>query len=93
MSGSALIAVWEGALMTMIYAGGPFLITALAVGLFMSVLQAATQLQENVLSFAPKVVAMLLVLAVGGTWVLGVLVSYFVESGHMIERIGGAVGQ
>lgn len=93
MTPNALIEMWEGALMTIIAAGGPFLVTALGVGLFMSVLQAATQLQENVLSFAPKVVAMLVVLAVGGTWILGRLVSYLVEAGAMLERVGAAVGQ
>jgi flagellar biosynthetic protein FliQ len=93
MNSSALIHAWEGALVTIVYAGGPFIVVALAVGLFMSVLQAATQLQENVLSFAPKVLAMLAVLAVGGSWILNQLVGFMVEASHTIERIGMVAGQ
>jgi len=50
--------LWRGALMTIVTVAAPFVILALVVGLTMSIVQAATQLQENVLSFVPKIVAL-----------------------------------
>lgn len=46
----------------------PVLLASLAVGLFVGLLQAVTQVQEQTLSFVPKLVAVGLVLAIGGAW-------------------------
>jgi len=55
---------------------GPILLVSLAVGLFVSLIQAATQVQEATLTFVPKLVAIALVIVVGGTWMLHELVSF-----------------
>ncbi len=54
----------------------PLLITVLLVGLAISVFQAATQINETTLSFVPKVVAAVAVMAVTGPWMLTMLVEY-----------------
>ena len=54
----------------------PLLVTALVVGLVVSVFQAATQINEMTLSFIPKLVAMFAVLVVAGPWMLASLVDY-----------------
>ena len=54
----------------------PLLITVLLVGLAISVFQAATQINEATLSFVPKVVAAVAVMAVSGPWMLTLLVEY-----------------
>ena len=54
----------------------PILLTVLVVGLVVSVFQAATQINETTLSFVPKVVAAVAVLAVAGPWMLTMLVEY-----------------
>jgi flagellar biosynthetic protein FliQ len=54
----------------------PVLITVLVVGLVISILQAATQINEATLSFVPKVVAAVAVLAIAGPWMLTMLVEY-----------------
>ena len=54
----------------------PLLITVLLVGLAISVFQAATQINESTLSFVPKVVAAVAVMAVAGPWMLTLLVEY-----------------
>ena len=54
----------------------PLLITVLLVGLAISVFQAATQINETTLSFVPKVVAAVAVMAVAGPWMLTMLVEY-----------------
>ena len=88
MNGPAILDVWQAALTTMLYAGGPFLAASLATGVLMSVLQAATQLQENMLSFVPKLLAVVGVFAWGGATILQVLVGYFGQSADMLEALG-----
>ena len=55
---------------------GPFLVAGLVVGLLVSIFQAATQIQEQTLSFIPKIVVVGVVVAVGGPWMLDTLVGY-----------------
>jgi flagellar biosynthetic protein FliQ len=54
----------------------PILLTALLVGFLISVFQAATQIQEQTLSFVPKIIAVALALLITGNWVLAELVSF-----------------
>ncbi len=54
----------------------PLLLTVLVVGLVVSIFQAATQINETTLSFVPKVVAAVAVLAIAGPWMLTMLVEY-----------------
>ena len=54
----------------------PLLLVALVVGLAVSVFQAVTQIQEQTLSFIPKIIAMGATLVVGGPWMLNQLVTY-----------------
>ncbi len=54
----------------------PILLAVLVVGLVVSVFQAATQINEATLSFVPKVVAAVAVLALAGPWMLTMLVEY-----------------
>ena len=54
----------------------PLLLVGLAVGLVISVFQAITQIQEQTLSFIPKLLAAAAVLVVGGPWMLNQLLAY-----------------
>lgn len=54
----------------------PLLITVLAVGLLVSVLQAATQINEATLSFIPKLISVVAVLIMAGPWLLATMVDY-----------------
>jgi flagellar biosynthesis protein FliQ len=54
----------------------PLLGVGLIVGVLISILQAVTSIQEQTLSFIPKVLAMAVVLVVGGPWMLNQLLSY-----------------
>ena len=67
----------------------PVLLTILAVGLVVSIFQAATQLHEATLSFVPKLVAAVAVLAVAGPWMLTTLVEYLQR---MLQAIPTVVG-
>jgi flagellar biosynthetic protein FliQ len=54
----------------------PLLGVGLVVGVLISIIQAVTSIQEQTLSFIPKVLAMAIVLVVGGPWMLNQLLSY-----------------
>lgn len=60
----------------MLLVAGPLLLSALVVGLVISIFQAATQINEATLSFVPKIVAAVVVLALGGPWMMTSLVEY-----------------
>jgi len=83
-----LIDLWRDALMTAAAVLAPFLIAALAVGLLTALIQAATQMQENVMSFVPKLVAVGLVLALAGGWLTDRVTGYATRAISSIEQIG-----
>ncbi|AEG72097.1 MULTISPECIES: flagellar biosynthesis protein FliQ [Ralstonia solanacearum species complex] len=56
--------------------GAPMLLVSLVVGLLVAVFQAATQLNEQTLSFIPKLLAVAATMVLAGPWVLGVIVDY-----------------
>ena len=66
----------------------PLLLTALAVGLLVGVIQAATQINEMTLSFIPKLMAMAVVALVAGPWMLRMLVQF---TRQLIEGLPGAI--
>jgi flagellar biosynthesis protein FliQ len=70
---------------------GPLLLVALAVGVFVSLLQAVTQIQEMTLSFVPKVLGIALVFVVAGNWMLRQIVNYTERLWEMIPTyvLGG----
>ena len=55
---------------------GPLLLTALVIGLLVSIFQAVTQIQEQSLSLIPKIIGIAVVVVLLGPWMLGQLVSY-----------------
>jgi len=74
--------------MTLILSG-PMLLAALAVGLIISIFQAATQINEQTLSFIPKLLAMFLVLILAGPWMLQMMVDYIRRLFESIPQIIG----
>jgi flagellar biosynthetic protein FliQ len=54
----------------------PLLGVGLVIGVLISIIQAVTSIQEQTLSFIPKVLAMAIVLVIGGPWMLNQLLSY-----------------
>ena len=67
----------------------PLLLAVLVVGLVVSVFQAATQINEATLSFVPKIIAAVAVLAFAGPWMMTTLVEYLQRT---LQSIPGAVG-
>ena len=67
----------------------PLLGVGLVVGVIISIIQAVTQVQEQTLSFIPKVLAMAAVLVIGGPWMLNQLLSYTTDLWGGIPQIVG----
>ena len=57
MTGGAVLDVARDGILVFLKAGGPLMMVALAVGLFVSLIQALTQIQEQTLVFVPKIIA------------------------------------
>ena len=88
MTPESVIAFGQQALHVAMLIGAPLLLTALAVGVLIGVIQAATQINEMTLSFIPKLIAMALVALIAGPWMLRTLVQF---TRHLIEGLPGAV--
>ena len=67
----------------------PILIVGLVVGVIISIFQAITQIQEQTLSFVPKLAAMAAVLVIAGPWILNQLVAYTRDLWESIPRFVG----
>ncbi len=80
MGSGSLLDLWHHALAVVATVSAPFLLTCLGVGLCIAVIQTATQLQESVLTFVPKLTATLVVIALAGHWMLDKLGGFMTES-------------
>jgi|UniRef100_UPI0040474C09 flagellar biosynthesis protein FliQ len=76
MTPESVMNIGRLAMETTLLVAAPMLVVALAVGLVVSIFQAATQINEATLSFIPKLLGILLALLLAGPWMLSVLVDY-----------------
>jgi flagellar biosynthetic protein FliQ len=67
----------------------PPLLASLVVGLVISFLQALTQVQEQTLTFVPKIIATILVLMISATWMLTMLREFTGRVFEVMLRVGG----
>src|SRR6185312_151394 len=88
MTPESIMELGQHALYVAMLVAAPLLLTALAVGLLIGVIQAATQINEMTLSFIPKLIAMALVALVAGPWMLRLLVQFTTQ---LIESLPGAI--
>lgn len=89
MTPETVMTIGQQALEVTILVAAPLLVTALAMGLLVSVFQAATQINEMTLSFIPKLLAMFLVLVLTGPWMLNLMTDYI---RRLFSSIPGMVG-
>jgi flagellar biosynthetic protein FliQ len=82
-----VIQIVAAALLTATKLAGPVLVATLVVGLALSVLQSATQIQESTLTFVPKLVVTSIVLVVTGAWCLRVLEGFTREIFAMVPTL------
>ena len=79
MDEAVLIDLLVSAVVTIIKASAPLLLVSLVVGLVISILQTVTSIQEQTLTFVPKLLAVFLVLILAGSWIMGLAVELMKE--------------
>lgn len=76
MTPETILTLGQRALELAILVSAPLLLTALSVGVLVSLFQAATQINEMTLTFVPKLIAVAAVLLLAGQWMLGLLIDF-----------------
>ena len=76
MTENQVLYMAKEAILTTLLVGGPILLISLLVGLVVSVFQAMTQIQEQTLSFIPKIVGIAIIMILLGPWMLSIMTSY-----------------
>lgn len=76
MNSQHVLTAGQQALYMLLMVAAPIVIVVLIVGLIVSILQAATQVNEPTLSFIPKLIAALVALIIAGPWLVTTLVDY-----------------
>lgn len=89
MSEQMIMSVITKAMSTGLLLAGPILAITLVIGLIISVFQAATQIQEQTLTFVPKLIAIAAILLLGGSWMLNNLITFTKEIMKLIANIKG----
>jgi len=76
MTTNDVTAIAEAAIFTIIKCSAPMLLISLIVGLLVSIFQTVTSIQEQTLTFVPKVLAIFLVLMLAGHWIMNNMVEF-----------------
>lgn len=88
MDGDRALSLMDALLWNSMLVAGPVLAAALIVGLLISVLQVATQLQEMTLSYVPKLLVSGVVLIFLGPWMIGRITQFALEMIALIPNLG-----
>ena len=84
MDRAMVVALGRESLLVAVMIASPMLAIALAVGLLIGIVQAATSINEMTLSFIPKIAGLVIVLMILGSWQISVLVDF---TRRLFERI------
>jgi len=88
MSQSDVITIIQQGLYTILLVSAPLLLVSLLVGLVISIFQASTQIHEQTLTFAPKIIAIFVMLVLVGPWMMNKLMDYTYMVFDYMSRIG-----
>ncbi|MDY0389331.1 flagellar biosynthesis protein FliQ [Desulfobulbus oligotrophicus] len=88
MSPETVIHVGKAAVQTILLTAAPMLIAAMVIGLMISIFQAATQINEQTMTFIPKIVAVFITLLIFGPWIMDVLVTFTTGTITQIASVG-----
>ena len=89
MDPQLVFTIGQQGLYVLLMVSAPVLLSVLVIGLGVSIFQAATQIHEQTLSFVPKILGVVAVLAIAGPWMVTTLVEYLQRA---IQQIPNVVG-
>ena len=84
----AVVQLLREALMITLLVSAPVMATGMVVGLIISIFQTTTSIQEQTLTFVPKIVAIFAAIIFFGSWMLRMLVAYTQNTFMVISKIG-----
>jgi flagellar biosynthesis protein FliQ len=87
MSVGEAVSIMRGGIFEILILSAPVLLVAMVVGLIISIFQATTSIQEQTLTFVPKIFAIMLVLALLGSWMFGSLGQYTRDLFNLIPQM------
>ncbi|MBW1635202.1 MAG: flagellar biosynthesis protein FliQ [Deltaproteobacteria bacterium] len=76
MTTEMAVDICRKAIQTILLAAAPMLIIGMVIGLLVSIFQAATQINEQTLTFVPKIVAVFVTLVIFGPWLIKLLTTF-----------------
>ena len=88
MTDVLVIKILRESLMTILIVSAPILGVGMFVGLIVSIIQTTTSIQEQTLTFVPKMIAIFVTIILFGSWMIRVLVNYTNNIFMLIEKIG-----
>ena len=88
MTPEDVIHIGSKAVETILLTSAPMLLAAMVVGLFISIFQAATQINEQTMTFIPKIVAVFLTLLIFGPWIIELLITFTTGIITQIATVG-----
>ena len=89
MTPEFVVDIGRQAVETVLMVAGPLLIVALVTGLSIAIFQAATQINEQTMTFIPKIVAVLVTLLIMAPWMIKVLLAFTTRIYQSIHLVGG----
>lgn len=88
MGPETVIEIGRKALQTVLLTSAPMLLAALVIGLIISIFQAATQINEQTMTFVPKIVAVFVSLLIFGPWIMELLITFTTGIITQIATVG-----
>lgn len=88
MTPETVIHIGRSAVETILFTAAPMLIAAMVFGLVISIFQAATQINEQTMTFIPKIVAVFVTLLIFGPWIINLLVTFTTGILTQIATVG-----
>lgn len=79
MTNGEALDIMRGAIVVVMKIGGPILLLSMIVGVFISIIQAATQIHEQTITFVPKILILVVVCLICGPWMLETLQDFLYE--------------
>ncbi len=88
MTPELVIYIGREAVYTVLLISGPLLIGSILIGLTISIFQATTQIQEQTLTFVPKIVAIFVMIVILGPWMLNILLAFTQNLFTIMAKLG-----
>lgn len=87
MTQTSIVVLVQQTLWVFMVVSMPILVTSIVVGLIISILQATTSIQEQTLTFVPKIIAMIAVLYILATWMLSYISGFTINIFSMLPSL------